>query len=202
MVRVFQSLLLLAASLSTTLAADDSTTVVQILNGHYNTLAFDDLRASVVGGDAHATTYAVNCKEDSSVCPLTKPITITQGPSTFTMSAVYTMNTMGAKGTGTIVQDCDITSSTATAVCSVSFGVAVSAKGQSTSTSLATKATATGSAEVLYEPLTVTAGLENFNKAGPTGATATPTGAAVDNRPARVGMAGAAVAAVAGALVL
>ncbi|KAE8321014.1 hypothetical protein BDV39DRAFT_197984 [Aspergillus sergii] len=183
MVRVLQSLLLLAASLSATLAADESTTVVQILNGHYNTLAFSDLRGSVVGGNAQATTYAVNCKEDSSSCPLTKPITITQGPSTFTMSAVYTMTTMGAKGTGTIVQDCDITSSTATAVCSVSFGVAAEYKGKSTSTSLATTATATGSAEVLYEPLTVTAGLGNFNKAGPTGATA--TGAAADNHPAR-----------------
>ncbi|KAE8358689.1 hypothetical protein BDV27DRAFT_169261 [Aspergillus caelatus] len=182
MVRVFQSLLLLAASLSTTLAADDSTTVVQILNGHYNTLAFDELRGSVVGGDAQATTYAVNCKEGSSSCPLTKPITITQGPSTFTMSAIYTMTTMGAKGTGTIVQDCDITSSTATAVCSVSVGAKVEYKGQSTSTSFATTATATGSAEVLYEPLTVTAGLGNFNKAGPTGAAA--TGAAADNNPA------------------
>ncbi|KAF7588007.1 hypothetical protein BBP40_006436 [Aspergillus hancockii] len=200
MVRALQSLLLLAASLSASVAADDSTTVVQILNGHYNTLAFDDLRGSVVGGDAQATTYAVNCKDGSSSCPLTKPFTITQGPSTFTMSAVYTMSTGGAKGTATILQDCDITSSTATAVCSVSLGVKAAYDGHSTATSLATKATATGSAEVLYEALTITAGLSNFNKVGPTAAT--PTGAAVENHPARIGMAGAAVAAVAGALVL
>ncbi|KAB8230304.1 hypothetical protein ETB97_007195 [Aspergillus alliaceus] len=200
MVHVLQFLLLLVASLSATVAADDSTTVVQILNGHYNTIAFDELRGSVVGGDAQATTYAVNCKKDSSSCPITEPFTITQGPSTFTMSAVYTLNTLGAKGTGTLVQDCDITSSTATAVCSVSLGVQAAYKGQSTSTSFATKATGTGSAEVLYEPLTITAGLGNFNKAGPTAATS--TGAAAETHPARLGMAGAAVAAVAGALVL
>lgn len=180
---------LLAATFGSLVYAESTT--VEMFNAGEATLSLNSVRASVVGANADATTYAVNCQSGApvTVCPLNSPITITQGPSTFTMSAVYSTKTGGLDAHATMVQDCDITSSKS-ASCSVSVGVEVTVRGHSTSTGTST-ITSFASDDIYYRPMTVTAGADKLNAPQ---ATEKPD-AAVRN----AGVSGAAAAALAGA---
>ncbi|KAH8433574.1 putative GPI anchored cell wall protein [Aspergillus melleus] len=153
---------LLAVALATVVSAESTT--IEMFNAGEATLSLTSVRASIVGANADATTYAVDCQDGApvTVCPLNSPITITEGPSTFTMSAVYSTKTRGADAKVTMVQDCDITSSTQGASCSVSVGMELTVRGQSTSTGTST-ITSFASDDIYYQPMTVTAGAEKLN---------------------------------------
>ncbi|PLB44648.1 hypothetical protein P170DRAFT_468284 [Aspergillus steynii IBT 23096] len=181
---------LLSAALVAVVSADSTT--VEMFNAGRETLNLNSVRASIIGANAEATTYAVNCQSGApvTVCPLNSPITITEGPSTFTMSAVYSTKTLGVDAKATLVQDCDITSSTQRASCSVSVGIEVSTRGLSTSTGLST-VTSFASDDIYYQPMTVTAGAEKLNA---------PQATETSDVAARnTGISGAAAAALAGA---
>ncbi|PWY69191.1 hypothetical protein BO94DRAFT_477881 [Aspergillus sclerotioniger CBS 115572] len=136
------------------------------------------MQASVVAANPTATTLAVTC---ATSCILPSPFTITEGPSTFTLSAVYTISTQGVQEKITLVEDCAITGSTQGASCSVSYGVEATYKGVSTSTSYAT-VTQIPASEIFYEAIEVTGGVDKLDSSASsteTGTgTATATGAA------------------------
>ena len=204
------------AALTTTLA--QQSTVIQAFNGAHPQapLPFSALQASIVSANALATTIALQCKPDAwdALCTINRhhsdppTITITEGPSTFTMSAVYSTKTGGVAGVMTLVQDCHITSSTRGAGCSVSVrldGAIGSGSGSgsasgprtATSTSLQTRLRED---EIYYRPLTVTAGVEKLN--APEATQMPDAAAAGSGHGAGGGMGGVAAAAVAAAAML
>lgn len=207
---------LLLAALVTTHAQES--TVIQAFNGAHSQapLPFSALQASIVSANALATTLALQCKPDAwdAFCTINRPnpptITITEGPSTFTVSAVYPTKSAGVDGLMTLVQDCNITSSTRGAGCSVEFKVDLSASGSvmgtgtgtgtATSTSLQTRLRED---EIYYRPVTVTAGVEKLNAPD---ATQMPGGAGSGGGVGGTGTGGiggvAAAAAVAAAAML
>ncbi|TPR08441.1 Carboxylesterase family protein [Aspergillus niger] len=81
---------------------------------------------------------AVSCLNDDN-CILPSPITVTAGPSTYTLSAVYSTSVEGVQEVLTMVEDCKITGVTQGASCSVSYGIEATYKGVSTSTEVNTE---------------------------------------------------------------
>ncbi|PWY92941.1 hypothetical protein BO70DRAFT_358072, partial [Aspergillus heteromorphus CBS 117.55] len=139
------------------------TTTLQIFNGgDSTTIPIAGFSASIIAVDSTATTLAIDCGDSSSSCALPSPITITEGPSTFTMSAVYATSTAGLDGTVTLIQDCEITSSTQGASCSVSMAVEVTYEGVSSSTATSTVTSLDGD-EIYYQAVTATAGVEKLS---------------------------------------
>ena len=205
----------------TTTHAQQQSTVIQAFNGAHPQapLPFSALQASIVSANALATTIALQCKPDAwdALCTVNRPnqptITITEGPSTFTMSAVYPTKTAGVRGVMTLVQDCNITSSTRGAGCSVSVRLdgssasgsgsgsgSVSARGGETRTATSTSLqTRLREDEIYYRPLTVTAGVQALNAPE---ATQMPDAAAGSGHGAGGGIGGVAAAAVAAAAML
>ncbi|KAG2421218.1 hypothetical protein HFD88_000834 [Aspergillus terreus] len=153
--------LLLAGSLITTVAAE--TTEIQMFypDGEV-TFAPHSLQASIINANAEATTYQVKCVDDSDACDLAVPATVTQGPSAFTMNAVVVTGTLGVKGTGTVQEACQITSSTQGASCSISLGLEFNTLGISTSTSWTTATSIKGD-DITYRAIPVTAGVNKLN---------------------------------------
>ncbi|EAU34051.1 predicted protein [Aspergillus terreus NIH2624] len=153
--------LLLAGSLITTVAAE--TTEIQMFYPEGEvTFAPHSLQASIINANADATTYQVKCVDDSDVCDLAVPATVTQGPSAFTMNAVVVTGTLGVKGTGTVQEACQITSSTQGASCSISLGLEFNTLGISTSTSWTTATSIKGD-DITYRAIPVTAGVNKLN---------------------------------------
>jgi hypothetical protein len=153
--------LLLAGSLITTVAAE--TTEIQMFYPEGEvTFAPHSLQASIINANAEATTYQVKCVDDSDVCDLAVPATVTQGPSAFTMNAVVVTGTLGVKGTGTVQEACQITSSTQGASCSISLGLEFNTLGISTSTSWTTATSIKGD-DITYRAIPVTAGVNKLN---------------------------------------
>lgn len=105
---------------------------------------------------------ALECT-DEQLCALKSPVTVTKGPSTYTLSAVFSTQTNGVDAEMTLTQNCHITSSTQGASCSVSLGIEISGDGIATSMNTAT-ATSFASDEIYYRPLTVTAGVDKLNR--------------------------------------
>ncbi|GES62061.1 GPI anchored cell wall protein [Aspergillus terreus] len=153
--------LLLAGSLITAAAAE--TTEIQMFYPEGEvTFAPHSLQASIINANAEATTYQVKCVDDSDVCDLAVPATVTQGPSAFTMNAVVVTGTLGVKGTGTVQEACQITSSTQGASCSISLGLEFNTLGISTSTSWTTATSIKGD-DITYRAIPVTAGVNKLN---------------------------------------
>jgi hypothetical protein len=146
---------------------------------------------SIIDANAVATTVQIACTSNATDCPFPTPWTVTEGPSSWTMSAVFSTQSYGAEVWMTIAEACQITSSTQ-ASCSNSVGIAVSDGGLTTSTKTVLQTTFPSS-EIYYQTLTVTGGLDKLNRPQ---ATQTPTAAA-----GRMGMGGAAAAAAAVAAV-
>lgn len=204
--------------LTTLTTATAESTVIQAFNGPQSqpTLPLSALQASIVSANTLATTLALQCKPDAwdPLCTVKSnppTITITEGPSTFTMSAVYPTKSAGVDGVMTLVQGCNITSSTKGAGCSVDFTVDLSGSatgsggvtGAGTGTKTATSTslqTRLREDEIYYRPVTVTAGVEKLNApeatqmpgAGSGGGSGTGAG----------GIGGVAAAAVAAAAML
>ncbi|RAK83408.1 hypothetical protein BO79DRAFT_211964 [Aspergillus costaricaensis CBS 115574] len=125
------------------------------------------LGASIISANPTATTMAVSCLNDDN-CILPSPITVTAGPSTYTLSAVYSTSMEGVQEVLTIVEDCKITGVTQGASCSVSYGVEATYKGVSTSTASNTQMSI-ASAEIGYETVSVTGGADKLSGATATG---------------------------------
>ncbi|KAL5363338.1 hypothetical protein BJX96DRAFT_155564 [Aspergillus floccosus] len=154
--------LLLAGSLIITAAAAETTEIQMFYPEGQVTFAPLSLEASIINANAEATTYQVKCVDDSDDCELAVPATVTQGPSAFTMNAVVVTGTLGVKGTGTVQEACQITSSTQGASCSVSIGIEFNTLGVSTSTSWTT-ATSIEGEDISYRAVPVTAGVNKLN---------------------------------------
>jgi hypothetical protein len=176
----------LANSLVT--AQDASTTVIQVIAAGTTQPPTLGVAGSIVGVNAVATTIAIVCTSSNTDCPVVNPWTVTQGPSTFSMSAAWSTYSEGLEVGLTIDENCKITSSTAGATCTNSIGVEASYEGQSSSTNSIEKPTFAAD-EITYQTLLITGGVEKFSQPS---ATQTPVGAAGR---IGIGMEGAALVA-------
>lgn len=189
------SLTLLA--LATT--ALSQTTTLKVSDAGESALPLTDIAASVVEVNALETILALNCAPNAtaSICPLETPFTLTYGPSTASLNAVYATKTSGVQAKMSLVEGCDITSSTQGASCSMSMVMGMSVRGVSTSTTTTTT-TSFGEEDITYRDLAVTAGVSKLTAPE---ATQTPEGGAapgaVVNGKGIGGLAAAAVAAAA-----
>ncbi|BCR87783.1 uncharacterized protein ACHE_40348S [Aspergillus chevalieri] len=189
------SLTLLA--LATT--ALSQTTTLKVFDAGESALPLTDIAASVVEVNALETILALNCAPNAtaSICPLETPFTLTYGPSTASLNAVYATKTSGVQAKMSLVEGCDITSSTQGASCSMSMVMGMSVRGVSTSTTTTTT-TSFGEEDITYRDLAVTAGVSKLTAPE---ATQTPEGGAapgaVVNGKGIGGLAAAAVAAAA-----
>ncbi|OJJ79793.1 uncharacterized protein ASPGLDRAFT_52326 [Aspergillus glaucus CBS 516.65] len=175
------------------------TTTLKVFDAGESALPLTDIAASVVKVNALETILALNCAPNAtaSVCPLETPFTLTYGPSTATLNAAYATNTRGVQAKMSLLEGCDIVSSTQGASCSMSMVVGMSVRGVSTSTTTSTT-TSYGSEDITYRDLAVTAGVSKLTAPE---ATQTPEGGAVPgavvNGKGIGGLAAAAVAAAA-----
>jgi hypothetical protein len=156
---------ILLAALAATVFAD---TEVQVFQPGPTTLPLRAVRASIVDANAVATTLAIHCEGNvypvnppDGACAVCSPFTITQGYSTYSVSAVYSASAGGVEETHTVVQDCDITASTSLAACTLSARVEVSALGRRTTTTSSGTVTL-HSGDIWYTPVLVTAGTERL----------------------------------------
>ncbi|GFF25010.1 hypothetical protein IFM46972_01249 [Aspergillus udagawae] len=215
MPKMHSAFILLVALAAT---ASVEATEVQVFQPGPTTLPLHAVEASVVDANAVATTLAIKCEGNiyppDARCALCSPFTITQGPSTYSVSAVYSASAGGVEETHTVVQDCDITSSTEFAACTLSAKVEVSVLGRKTVTSSSATVTL-HSGDIWYTPVAVTAGAEKLtasratqtlSETTQTRSTATQTAGndaavAVNAASGNMGLGQAAVAAVAAAAI-
>lgn len=182
-----------------------SSTHIPIFGVGTTTIPVSGVAGSIVGADSTATTIALNCLNDTSCVIGTKPVTLTQGPSTLIADIVTQTDIEGNSGTITAAVACNIISSTQAATCTATGTVSFGAQGQSSAITITTTTTIPSS-RITYEQLLITGGVEKLNNPS---ATHTSSGAAgivaaplpTGNMAMGVGgMAAAAVVAVAGML--
>lgn len=169
------------------------------------TIPVSGVAGSIVGADSTATTIALNCLNDTSCVIGTKPVTLTQGPSTLIANIVTQTDIEGNSGTITAAVACNIISSTQAATCTATGTVSFGAQGQSSAITITTTTTIPSS-RITYEQLLITGGVEKLNNpsaahtsSGAAGIVAAPL--PTGNMAIGVGgMAAAAVVAVAGML--
>ncbi|KAJ5168998.1 uncharacterized protein N7482_004592 [Penicillium canariense] len=178
---------LLLSTLAALAAAETSasSTVISYFGASYT---FSDVpvrtstsyAGSVIGIDAVATTYEINCLSGAPTtdCSLSKPLTLIAGPSTFSFSEPFYASvevdgvTVTEKGGEDLA--CTFTHSSESAKCTVRMDITAEGAGVTTTTSFSTVETVPSS-DVLYQTLTVTGGLASFTAAA---ATSTPNAAA------------------------
>ncbi|PYH49288.1 uncharacterized protein BP01DRAFT_352809 [Aspergillus saccharolyticus JOP 1030-1] len=165
---------LLAAALSVlTTSADDTTTTVGFYVPDWEvTLPADGQRnstgASVVGINTAATTYHLGCLKDApkTDCDIDHSWTIVQGPSTVSVSGVYTASTSDKSQsfdvTVTQSMECSLKAWTESASCSMSVGMTGSLDGGSYSSSTSTHASYTTTATL--RALLVTGGVKSLTE--------------------------------------
>lgn len=182
-----------------------SSTHVPVFGVGATTLPVSGVAGSIVGADSTATTIALNCLDDTNCVIGTKPVTLTQGPSTLIADIVTSADIEGQSGTITAAVACNIISSTQAATCIATGTISLGAQGQGSAVTITTT-TSIPSSQINYEQLLITAGVEKLNNPS---ATQTSSGAAgvvaapvpTGNLAIGVGgMAAAAVVAVAGIL--
>lgn len=90
------------------------TTTLKVFDAGESALPLTDIAASVVKVNALETILALNCAPNAtaSVCPLETPFTLTYGPSTATLNAAYATKTRGVQAKMSLLEGCDIVSST------------------------------------------------------------------------------------------
>jgi hypothetical protein len=192
----FTSTLFIAVLASSLVAAQNpSTTYIQVIAAGTTQPPTAGVAGSIVGVNAVATTIAVACTSSNVDCPVVNPWTVTQGASTFSMSAAWSTYSAGIEVGFTIDENCKITSSTAGATCTASIGLEASYGGESSSTNTIEKPTFAAD-EITYQTLLITGGVEKFSQPS---ATQTPVGAAGR---IGIGMEGAAIAMVAGIIAI
>jgi hypothetical protein len=184
---MYASLLLLtAAAFSGMVAADSTTTTVGFFGAPFDITIplYTSTGASVAGINAVATTYAVSCLDGApkSDCHIDHPWTIIQGPTTFSLTGVYTAWSTGKNAvTVTRSEKCSFTHYTESASCSVSYRATGTAQGTSYSTATS-GASSFAAKSITYYQLPVTGGLSSFTAPQ---ATQTPGAAAAAAGPAR-----------------
>jgi hypothetical protein len=186
------------AALAVAVSAQSSTQIYIIAAGPTQ-VALQGVVGSIVGVSPEATTVAIACASGATNCPFKQAFTITEGPSTYSVSAAFTTSSDGAEVMATIEEDCKMSATTSVS-CSASIGVEISISGYSTTSNVIIQ-TAVPSEQVNTETLLITGGIEKLS--APT-ATSTPSptpkpGAAAGR--AAMGGAAAAAAAVAAAAV-
>ena len=179
-----------------------SGTHIPIFGAGATTIPVSGVAGSIVKADSTATTIALNCLNDTSCAIGTKPLTLTQGPSTLVADIVTQADMEGNSGTISAAVACNIISSTQAATCIATATVSVG-QGIAITTTITTTIP---SSDISYEQLLITAGTEKLNSPS---ATHTPGGAAglvappvpTGNMAIGIGgMAAAAVVALAGML--
>ncbi|KAJ5748248.1 uncharacterized protein N7511_009944 [Penicillium nucicola] len=172
-------------------AADPSTTTISyfaIENGlDYASVGdYSSTAARVIGIDKYATTYEVACMKDADKCAIHHPLTMIQGPETFSFSGEVTVTTGGGTGIVTNVMECSFTHTSESVSCSYSAAVTASADGYTYSTSVSETSTSVEPSSVHYSQLTITDGLYAFTAeatASASAVTVTATGAAHPAKP-------------------
>jgi hypothetical protein len=148
------------ASLLAAVAVAQQTTKIPVVALGQAKIPINGVVGSVVDANADATTIAVECS--GSNCPIDQAFTVTEGPSTWSVSAVYSTEIQGVDATVTVMQDCDITKSTEAAKCSLSESLEASANGQSTGTTLLDTQVTFGPTEIRYQQLRITGGIDQL----------------------------------------
>lgn len=185
----------IASALATLAAADSNNTTVKYfgLDSDINTYgadpgAYTSTAAHVVGSDSTATTYEIGCLKGADKCALPHPATLIQGSATYSLSGEYHIETMGATGIITDIEECTFTHSSESVSCSWSVAFTVSSGAVTVSTSDSSSSSSIAPESVSWRTLDVTA--------SPT-AGATSTGAAAHMKPLiTAAPMGAAVAAI------
>ncbi|KAG2415027.1 hypothetical protein HFD88_006217 [Aspergillus terreus] len=164
------------------MAAAQSTTVVSIFeavadNPYLSYSTYTSLGGSIVGADAHATTYKIGCMSGApkSVCSIDTPYEVIAGPTTLSYARTMPVEVYGV--TVSVGQDvaCSFTRTSESAVCTVTADV----KSGHISTAI-TSTQSFETDEIFYSPVTVTEGLSRLNAPQATG---TSEGAAGAHRP-------------------
>jgi hypothetical protein len=196
-IKMRASFLLPAALYALAAHADDKTTTVGyfIPNWSATLLSYGgwaSTGASVAGINAAATTYNVGCLKDApkTDCNIKNSWTIIQGPSTVSVTGVYTASTSGKETsydiTVTQSYECKIRSRTESASCTMSVGMTGSVGGATIASSTSSSATYSPATSSYYE-LAVTAGVDKFTAPEatktPGAAAAGPAGALITAAP-------------------
>jgi hypothetical protein len=102
---------LFIAVLANSLAAaqDASTTYIQVIAAGTTQPPTLGVAGSIVGVNAVVTTIAIVCTSSNSDCPVVAPWTVTQGASTFSMSAAWSIYSAGLEVGLTIDENCKVT---------------------------------------------------------------------------------------------
>lgn len=158
---------------SSSLAA--SSTHIPLFGVGSTTIPVVGVAGSIVGVDTTATTVALNCHNTTSCAIGTKPVTLTQGPSTWVADIVTQTDLLGQTGSLNIGVACNIVSSTQGATCTATGTVTIGPQDQSSAITLTTTTTIPSS-RIHYDQLLITAGVEKLNSSP---ATQTSTAAAV-----------------------
>ncbi|KAJ5473892.1 hypothetical protein N7475_003458 [Penicillium sp. IBT 31633x] len=157
---------LAAAADSSNTAAAPGTTAITYFSSEDETgmdlsSSENDFAARVIGISEQATTYEISCAKSAKQCTLQSPITMTQGPETYSVSMVGSTKTGGAEGHVTVVQACSFTQSSESAVCSWTLDITASQGGNTIST--VTSGTESIEPEsVTYRTLEITDGVYAF----------------------------------------
>jgi hypothetical protein len=177
--------LILTSALAALAAADSSTTTVSYfgLDANINTYgadpgAYTSTAASLVGSDSTATTYEIGCLKGAAQCALPHPITLIQGSATYSMSGEYSIETMGATGIITDIEECTFTHTSEAVSCSWSVAFTVSSGDLTLSTSNSDSSTSIAPESISWRTLDVTAGAEAATSTTSDSATGASTGAA------------------------
>jgi hypothetical protein len=185
----------LSTALAALVTADESTRINYFGGGmqwaHSLSLhPWTSTAASVAGINAVATTYEIGCLSDApkSDCEIATPWTMIQGPSTYSLTGVYTASGSGSVNavTGTHNFDCTFAKATQSPSCSFSVKVTGTTAGVSYSTSTSTSTKNLPTESYTSYGIDVTAGTASFTasqatqtpNAGAAMATAAPMGAA------------------------
>ncbi|KAJ5996712.1 hypothetical protein N7522_008372 [Penicillium canescens] len=185
------NLFLASALAALATAAEPSTTTVSYFGveadlPYVNLGSYTSTAARVAGIDKYATTYEIACMKDADKCAIHHPLTLVQGPTTFSFSGEVTVTTAGGTGVATNVMACSFTHSSESVSCSWSAAITASVQGYTTSISASDSSTSIEPTSVSYSALTVTDGIYAFTADATASASAvqiTATGAAAAAKP-------------------
>jgi hypothetical protein len=176
---------ILASAFAALAAAESGTSTISYfgLNADINTYgarpgAYTSTAASLVGSDSTATTYEIACMKGASKCALPHPMTLIQGPATYSMSGEISIETMGATGIITDVEECSFTHMSESVSCSWSVDFTVSSGDITVSTSNIDSSTSIAPDSVSWRTIDVTAGLDAATSTTSGSTTGATTGAA------------------------
>lgn len=157
--------ILTIASLLTASVAQQTTQIPIIMAGA-EPFTLSDVRGSIVNANAMATTVALECQGDE--CAYSRPITVTEGPSTWYASAIISSKDNDLDARVTRLEDCNIIDETKSAVCHLSQSIDVNVMGVTSSRTLYDTTTTFPGDQITYQTLTVTGGVQKLKQVEPT----------------------------------